>query len=149
MAKFSKDKGKRGERQLAAALREYGYECRRAQQYAGGTESADVVGLPGIHIECKCYETVTDGLLEQFLEQAIHDSHCTKVPVVFWKEDHRKWHVTMNADMLTKMLVDACGGHSVLCVSEMLPVTMTLDNWMKIYREYESTLRIEELQGAK
>ena len=50
MGKASRDKGKRGERELAGKLREYGYDCRRGQQYAGANGDADVVGLPGIHI---------------------------------------------------------------------------------------------------
>ena len=38
----SRDKGKRGERELAAILKEYGYcEARRGQQYCGADGSAD------------------------------------------------------------------------------------------------------------
>ena len=51
MGRMSRDKGKRGERELANALRNCGYETRRGQQYSGTETSADVVGLPGIHIE--------------------------------------------------------------------------------------------------
>lgn len=48
----SRDKGKRGERELAAILKEYGYnEARRGQQYCGADGSADVIGLPGIERE--------------------------------------------------------------------------------------------------
>lgn len=51
---FQLVKGKRGERELAAILKEYGYnEARRGQQYCGADGSADVIGLPGIHIEAK------------------------------------------------------------------------------------------------
>lgn len=50
----SNQKGKKGERELAAILKSYGYEdSRRGQQYCGSNGDADVVGLPGIHIECK------------------------------------------------------------------------------------------------
>ena len=53
MGKSQREKGKRGERELAMKLREYGYDCRRGQQYCGANGDADVLGLPGIHIECK------------------------------------------------------------------------------------------------
>ena len=55
MGKASREKGKRGERELAGRLREYGYDARRGQQYSG-MDGDDVVGLPGIHIECKRVE---------------------------------------------------------------------------------------------
>lgn len=49
----SRRKGKGGELELAKKLREYGYDCRRGQQYCGANGDADVVGIPGVHIECK------------------------------------------------------------------------------------------------
>ena len=52
----SKQKGARGERELSSKLKEYGYKTRRGQQYCGANGDADVVGLPGIHIECKRVE---------------------------------------------------------------------------------------------
>ena len=48
-----KKKGKAGELEVARILRSYGYPCRRGQQYSGANGDADVVGLPGIHIEVK------------------------------------------------------------------------------------------------
>ena len=59
----SNNKGKNGERELATILREYGYDSRRGQQYCGSNGDADVVGLPGVHIECKRVETVTAKLV--------------------------------------------------------------------------------------
>lgn len=47
-------KGKVGERELAALLRAQGYtSARRGQQHAGGADSPDVVGIPGVHLEAK------------------------------------------------------------------------------------------------
>ena len=43
-----REKGARGERELARKLREYGYHSRRGQQYSGANGDADVVGLFGI-----------------------------------------------------------------------------------------------------
>ena len=48
----SKRKGKRGELELAKKLKECGFSARRGQQYSG-IGGDDVVGLDGIHIECK------------------------------------------------------------------------------------------------
>ena len=49
----SRQKGKRGELEVKNLLNSYGYSCRRGQQYCGVNGDADVVGLPGIHIEVK------------------------------------------------------------------------------------------------
>ena len=48
MGKSQREKGKRGERELAGLLREYGYDCRRGQQYCGASGDADVVGRSGM-----------------------------------------------------------------------------------------------------
>ena len=66
----SKRKGVAGERELARKLREYGYDCRRGQQYSG-IEGEDVVGLPGIHIECKRVERLN---IYDAMDQAKRDS---------------------------------------------------------------------------
>ena len=52
----SRAKGKAGELELSRLLRDYGYDCRRGQQYSGASGDADVIGLPGIHIEVKRVE---------------------------------------------------------------------------------------------
>ena len=56
MGKMQREKGKRGERELAGILRDYGYNCRRGQQYCGTFGDADVIGLPDVHIEVKRVE---------------------------------------------------------------------------------------------
>ena len=55
--KASQRKGADGERELAAVLREYGYEIKRGGSMSFG-ELPDLVGLPGIHIEVKRCEQV-------------------------------------------------------------------------------------------
>jgi len=91
----SKEKGKRGERELAGVLREYGYDCRRGQQYNGVDGSPDVVGLPGIHIECKRTERLN---LYDAMLQAIHDRRTGEAPVVFSRRNNGAWLVTMRLD---------------------------------------------------
>ena len=71
MAVNARQKGARFERQLARHLREYGYRTRRGQQYCGANGDADVVGLPGIHIEAKHQEKMH---LYDWMEQARRDS---------------------------------------------------------------------------
>lgn len=87
----SREKGKRGERELAEFLRGLGYDTRRGQQYSGANGDADVVGLPGIHIECKRTEKTA---INDWLLQAIRDAGVESVlqdrdilPVVFHRQN--------------------------------------------------------------
>lgn len=89
----SRQKGARGERELANLLKGYGYEnSRRGQQYCGSNGDADVVGLPGIHIECKRVEKLN---LEKAMDQAKFDCKENEKPAVFHRKDRKPWLVTM------------------------------------------------------
>ena len=90
MGKTSRDKGKRGERELASKLKEHGYDCRRGQQYCGANGDADVIGLPGIHIECKRVETLR---LYDALSQAKSDALPGEMPVVMHRKNNCEWVV--------------------------------------------------------
>lgn len=96
----SRDKGKRGELELAKKLKEYGYDTRRGQQYCGSNGDADVVGLPGIHIECKRVEKLN---LYDAMSQAVSDSKKDEMPAVFHRKNHCEWLVTMRFDDFMKM----------------------------------------------
>lgn len=88
----SKDKGRRGERELASKLRELGFNnCRRGQQY-NGIEGDDVIGLPNIHIEVKRVEKLN---IYDAIEQAIRDAKEKEFPVVFHRKNNKKWLVTL------------------------------------------------------
>ena len=74
----SRAKGKRAELELSRKLREYGYDCRRGQQYSAANGDADVVGLPGIHIACKRVERLN---LEDAMAQSRRDAREEEIPV--------------------------------------------------------------------
>ena len=91
----SKQKGKRGELELAAFLREFGYAARRGQQFCGSDDSPDIVcDIPGIHIECKRCEA---GNPYDWLAQAQRDAG-QKVPVVFHRRNSKRWIIIMDAE---------------------------------------------------
>ena len=87
----SREKGKRGERALAKKLREYGFEARRGQQFSGANGDADVVGLDGIHIECKNVERLN---LWDAMAQSKHDAKEGEMPTVMHKKNNTDWLVT-------------------------------------------------------
>ena len=88
----SRDKGKRGELELAKVLSDYGYSCRRGQQYNGADGSADVIGLDGVHIECKRVERLN---IHDAMKQAADDARARETPVVMHRKNGEKWLVTM------------------------------------------------------
>ena len=92
MAINSRRKGKTGELELSKKLKEYGYETRRGQQYSGANGDADVVGLNGVHIECKRVEKLN---LEDAVTQSVHDARKNETPVVMHRKNHKEWLVTM------------------------------------------------------
>ena len=100
----SRTKGKRGELEAAHLLKEYGYDARRGQQFSGINGDADVVGLPGVHIEVKRVEKLN---IDKALEQAIRDKRESEIPIVMHRKNRTKWKVTMLFDdwmMLYKAL---------------------------------------------
>lgn len=92
--KASQRKGADGERELAAVLREYGYEIKRGGSMSFG-EVPDLVGLPGVHIEVKRCEQVR---LSEWMQQAERDSQHFKdgLPAVFHRRSREGWRITMN-----------------------------------------------------
>ena len=96
----SRNKGAEGERELARILKDYGYPARRGQQYCGANGDADVVGLPGIHIECKRVEHLN---IDAAIAQSIRDAEDDEIPVVMHRKNHMPWKVTMLLDDWIRM----------------------------------------------
>ena len=101
----SRQKGARGERELSSKLKEYGYNTRRGQQYCGANGDADVIGLPGVHIECKRVERLN---LYDAIAQAKHDAREGETPTVFQRKDRSEWLVTMTLEDWIEMYKE-CG----------------------------------------
>lgn len=105
----NRNKGAAGERELAAKLRKYGYNCRRGQQYSGANGDADVVGLPGVHIECKRVEKLN---LYDAMSQAVRDAKDGEAPAVFHRKNNKEWLVTLRLDDFMKMYGGSINGTS-------------------------------------
>lgn len=105
-----KKKGKSGELEVVRLCKAEGYEARRSAQYCGNAPkgTADVVGLPSIHIEVKRVEHLN---IDDALDQARRDAGKTtgNIPTVFHRKNKTGWKVTMDAQ-----------------------------DWFKLYREWEA-----------
>ena len=116
----SRRKGAEGEREIAKLLQAYGYETRRGQQFSGANGDADVIGLPGIHMEIKRVEKLN---IDKALQQSINDTYADElkqgielIPAVFHRSnDDRKKDSTKG----------------------VWKVTLTLKDFMKLYQVWE------------
>lgn len=103
--------------ELVHKLKDYGYNCRRTNQFCGNTGQADdVIGLDYIHIEVKRVEKLN---VDEAIEQAKRDAKDNKFPTVFHRKNRKDWLVTMK-----------------------------LEDWIKLYNEYYSSMKLAERETA-
>lgn len=112
----SKQKGSAGEREWASFCREQGYsECRRTAQYCGNT--GDASDVVGLDYMHQEVKRVEALNVYKAIEQAENDSKkFKKIPMVAHRKNRKKWLVTMYAE-----------------------------DWFKLYNEYYSSMKLNEL----
>lgn len=96
MGKSSQRKGRTGELELARLLQNHGYPVEPGEAASFGA-TADLVGLPGIHIECKRVEKLN---VPQAMEQAVRDAEKFHdgAPALFHRRNRQPWLVTMRLE---------------------------------------------------
>ena len=99
MAKISRDRGARFEREVVSLCNDYGYPAFRTAQHKGKTgKAADVEGVPGLHIEAKRRRSI--GAYE-WVHQAVEEASAEgkgNIPVVFCRADGERMLAVMLAD---------------------------------------------------
>lgn len=98
--KSAKDKGRRGEKELAALLSAYGFKAMRdGKQFflPDGTRlHADLRhDVRGFHIECKRRESFEP---KKWLRQAREEGGTDNLPLVFFRPNNSKWMILMDAE---------------------------------------------------
>ena len=119
LGKYAKEKGKRGEREVANILKEHGFKARRTAQYCGNTgDASDVIGIDGWHLEVKFVEKLA---IMQAMKQAERDAEKHFLthdevlkPVVIFRKTRDDWHVCMGLEdyieLIQLFLSRLCGG---------------------------------------
>lgn len=94
MGKKEREKGARGERLLRDYLNSFGAAVRRGYVFC---RESDLVGMEGIHIECKFVERLN---VRDAMDQAIFEAAKRKdgLPAVFWKKSRKPWLTIMRTD---------------------------------------------------
>ena len=87
-------KGKEGELKLMHFLQDHGLNVKRGYVWLN---QSDLVGLDGIHIECKNVEKLN---VREALAQAIEEAKKKKdgLPTVFWKKSRKEWVTVMRTE---------------------------------------------------
>lgn len=96
----SRQKGKRGELEFAALLRQYGHEARRGQQFCGSPDSPDVVSDIDYHVEVKRVERLN---LWAAIEQARADAG-DKPWLVAHRKNQERWVVILDAEEFLRLV---------------------------------------------
>lgn len=94
MGNKEREKGARGERLLRDYLRSFGACVRRGYVFC---RESDLVGLQGIHVECKFVEKLN---VRKAMDQAIAEADKRKdgLPAVFWKVSRKPWLTIMRTE---------------------------------------------------
>jgi len=97
----SRQKGKAGELEAAHFLTSLFHQpVRRGQQFRGGAESPDVVGLDGLHIEVKRVQKLN---LDAAMEQSAREVAAGEIPLVLHRANQQHWKITLYADDVLRL----------------------------------------------
>ena len=101
MSKSQQRKGRAGELELARLLQDHGYPVEPGQAVSYGA-TPDLVGLPGVHIECKRVERLN---VPEAMAQAERDAAKFRdgVPALFHRRNRCPWLVTMKLEDWLRM----------------------------------------------
>ena len=103
----SRNKGKRGEREVASLFRDAGFSgARRTQQYSGteGTSDVTVPELGRLHVEVKWRQRQA---VRQWMWQALSDKRDGQTPLVVHRDNNSEWLATMPLADLFEILREA------------------------------------------
>ena len=97
----SQRKGRTGELELVRVLNDLGVPAEPGLPMSYGL-TADIVGVPGIHVECKRVEHLN---ITEAMSQSIEDSRkfADGLPTVFHRRNRGDWMVTMRLSDWVKM----------------------------------------------
>lgn len=108
MGKPSRDKGARGEREVATLFRAHGFPVNRTPNSGGLAILGDLTGAVGLHVEVKRAETLR---VPDWIRQAHEEAGDGETPVVVFRtnggpgaEVLGSWHAILPLDALLELL---------------------------------------------
>lgn len=101
MSRAERDKGGRGEREVAAIFRAAGFDCDRTPNSGGLRLRGDLQGNVPAHLEVKRQEVLRIPL---WLKQAEADAPAGAMPVVAFRQSHGAWYAALPLIELAELM---------------------------------------------
>ena len=121
MSKFSREKGKRGEREVARIIQDvvnyvFGENAPRIQRNTLQSDKGgfDLVGLEDFAIEVKRHEKLN---VKAWWKQTVRQAGKDKIPVLFYRQNNTPWSV---------MFID----DGSICISDVNTFTSLLKEYL-------------------
>ena len=127
MGKLSRDKGKCGEREAAAIIRDHtGWDVRRRVRQHDG--DSDLLGVPGWSVEVKRTATALPSQIAGWWTQAVAEAG-QDVPLLLYRANRREWRAVWPLSVLLTQQRSAYW-HDVKWTAET-----TVEAWAAVARE--------------
>ena len=128
----SRSKGKCGELEFAAFLRQHGFDARRGQQFAGGPDSPDIVSasLAWLHIEVKRVEHFN---VAKACAQAARDA-AGKPWIVAHRRNRKPWLITMDSNTSFRFLLWSLPTSDLRLMTSAQPLTVAAELFLEFLR---------------
>lgn len=105
VARAERDKGARGEREVAAIFRGHGFDCDRTPNSGGLRFRGDLYGNVPLHVEVKRQEVLR---LPLWMRQAEADAG-DLTPVVAFRQSGGRWYAALPLDDLAGLVAPRLG----------------------------------------
>jgi hypothetical protein len=97
----SKNKGNRAELEVQKIAQAHGFDGCRRNFGSGSRGGGDLIGIPGVSIECKRVEKLN---VHAAFEQASRAAQPTETPVVAFRRSHGPWLAVLELSELMALL---------------------------------------------
>lgn len=104
MGKSQRDKGTRGEQEVARFYRDRGHPAARVPNSGGLDTKGDVVGVDGIHIEAKFKERMD---IWACLQQTEEEAPAGTIPALHFRRSRVGWFVAVPMEDFADLLEEA------------------------------------------
>lgn len=104
MGRPSRDKGIRGEREVADVFRRHGFDCDRTPNSGGLRILGDLLGTVPAHLEVKRQETARPW---PWFAQASSEAPAGVMPVVAFRRSHSPWLAIITLEELAQLMAAA------------------------------------------
>lgn len=118
MGKPSRDKGGRGEREVAAIFQAHGFDCERVPNSGALRIKGDLYGTLPVHVEVKRQERIQ---LPAWLRQAAEEAPEGFPPLVAFRQNGEQWYGAAPLPFLVALLAVADAARALCELEDVNP----------------------------